>query len=236
MPILFDLDDTLLDDRAGQHVYLAQIFDSHRADLPYESLAAFHAVWRDAVERSFSRYLAGELTIVEQRQVRVREVFGQPSMPQVRVDAFIAEYLAAYEASWRLFPDVLATLDALEGTPLGIITNGHQQQQLKKLRSLGILERFEVVVVSEAVGHSKPQRQIFEYACAKLGCAPRDCAFIGDDWARDIGGASAANMTPIWRNHADRAEQRDGVLAINALAELIERADARDAIAHARRC
>lgn len=235
MPVLFDLDDTLIDDRAGQRVYLAEVFDAYRADLPFESLAGFHAAWRIAVERHFARYLAGELSNVEQRRARVRDVFGRPTMPEAEVDAFVTAYLAAYEASWRLFPDVIQTLDELKGTQLGIITNGTQQQQLQKPRAMGILDRFSVVVISEAVGHSKPQRQIFEHACRQLGCAPRDCAFIGDDWTRDIGGSSAAEMTPIWINHDDDAAQRNGVLAIKSVGGILERSDVRAAIAHARR-
>ena len=234
VPILFDIDDTLLDDRGAQEIYLAQLFDMYGGDLRYESKAAFHAAWRSAIDRHFARYLKGEVTMAQQRRARIRDVFDQPNMADSRADAIVAEFLTAYEAAWRLFPNVLQTLDNLKGTALGVITNGSQEQQVKKLRSTGILDRFSVVVVSESVGHAKPSREIFEHACCQLGCVAEDCVFIGDDWHRDIVGSAAVHMTPIWINHAARTAKLQGVIAINSLAELTERPDVRRAIARAR--
>jgi putative hydrolase of the HAD superfamily len=235
MPILFDLDDTLLDDASTQDIYLGQLLDLYRAELAFESVASFRVAWRAAIERHFARYLSGELSMLEQRRARIRELFAEPEMSDARTDVVVAEFLKKYEAAWRLFPDVVRTLDALAGTPLGVITNGAPEQQLKKLHALGIADRFDVIVVSEAVGYAKPQRQIFEHACEQLGCAPEDCVFVGDDWARDVGGSAAVNMTPIWRNHGERVAAREGVLAVSALSELLERDDVRARIDRVRR-
>ena len=79
MPILFDLDDTLLDDRGAQEIYLAQLFEMYRGALPYASTTAFHAPWRSAIGRHFARYLKGEVTMEQQRRDRVRDVFAQRS-------------------------------------------------------------------------------------------------------------------------------------------------------------
>jgi putative hydrolase of the HAD superfamily len=234
MPILFDLDDTLLDDRGAQDVYLAQLFDAYQTGLPYASQAEFRSAWRSAIDRHFARYLSGEISLAEQRRARIREVFGERRMAESRADAIVAEFLSAYEASWRLFPDVIETLDELNGTRLGIITNGNHEHQIKKLRSTGILDRFSVIVASESVGRAKPSREIFEHACAQLNCRPQDCAFVGDDWSRDIIGSAAVEMTPIWISRDERLVERDGVLAINSLTELTKRADVCFAIARHR--
>jgi putative hydrolase of the HAD superfamily len=223
VPILFDLDDTLLDDYGGQEVYLKALYARHRANLPFDAQAQFNAAWRAAIERHHDRYLAGEISLLEQRRARVREVFGRPEMPDVEVDLFVTEFLVAYEASWRLFDDVLPTLDALGSATLGLITNGSHEQQMKKLERTGIADRFSVVVFSDTVGHAKPAPEIFHHACAQLGCAPGDCVFVGDDWARDIAGARGAGMTPIWlrRRRAGSAGAREDVTTIETLAQLV---------------
>ncbi|MFD2506889.1 HAD family hydrolase [Halalkalibacter alkalisediminis] len=55
----------------------------------------------------------------------------------------IYEYLEAYENSWTVFADVVPCLQRLKalGVEIGIISNGDYNQQVKKLKNLGI-ERF----------------------------------------------------------------------------------------------
>jgi putative hydrolase of the HAD superfamily len=231
VPVLFDLDDTLLDDGAAQRVYIEQLYHAHEQTLPQSSAADFGAAWRAAIARHFARFAAGEISAIEQRRARVRDVFARPDMPEVQVDAFIEIFLSLYASAWCLFADVLPSLDALRRFPLGVITNGIHAQQVDKLRRTGILDRFRVVLVSEAVGHAKPAPQIFAQACAQLGCTPNDCIFVGDDWGNDVEGARAAGMTPIWLNrHGATAPDGAPVVRISTLSELVERADLRAVI------
>lgn len=230
MPILFDLDDTLLDDRGAQEVYLSRLLELYAGELVYDSKTAFHMAWRAAIERHFARYLSGDITLAEQRRARIRDVFCQPTMIDARADEIVAEFLLAYEAAWRLFPDVVQCLDALQEATLGVITNGNEDQQIGKLRATGILDRFSIVVVSESVGHAKPQREIFEHACSRLGCTAHECVFVGDDWARDVEGAAAVGMTPIWLDRLGAGAPRDGVLVINSLGQLTQTPPVRDAV------
>lgn len=232
MPLLFDLDDTLLDDRAAQGVYIEQLYRAHSATLPHASADDFAAAWRSAIARHFARFAAGEISGIEQRRARVRDVFARPDMPEAHVEAFIEDFLALYASAWCLFADVLPALDALRHLPLGVITNGVHAQQVEKLRRTRILDRFRVVLVSEAAGHAKPAPQIFARACAELGCAPQDCVFVGDDWRNDVEGARAAGMTPIWLNrHGATPPSAAPVAEISTLSELVERPDLRAMLA-----
>lgn len=228
MPILFDLDDTLLDTAHARSVYLGHLYANHRAELPCDE-AGFRAAWRRAGDRHFVRYLRRELSFTEFRRTMIREVFTTPDMTAARADEILHAHAAVQEDSWQLYPDVLPTLDALRGIPLGIITNGNPEQQIKKLQRVGILDRFGVVSISEAVGHAKPAPKIFRHACAQLQCEPSECVFIGDDWARDIEGAWASGMQPIWltRSRASSAPQTVAIPSIQSLTELVERSDLR---------
>lgn len=231
MPILFDVDDTLLDDRGAQDEYLRTLYSHHRSILPYADQGTFVAAWRASIQRHFARYLKGELTIVEQRRARIRDVFGDPGMSSRKVDSIVDDFLTAYECAWRLFPDALATLTALGSSALGVITNGDTAQQIKKLQRTGIHEMFSVIVVSDAVGHAKPAPEIFACACARLEARPKDCVFVGDDWEKDVEGALGANLFPVWLSRdGSQPVRRREVPTITTLAALTDRAEIRLAI------
>ena len=220
--IFFDLDDTLLDDTGAQSAYLADLFTGWRHRLPHTDAAGFTAAWRTALDRHFERHLRGELSFVEQRRARIRDVFAAP-LGDDDCDALIRQFLDAYEASWRLFDDVVPALDALAHLPLGVITNGVDQQQRDKLTRTGIADRFAVVVTSDASKVSKPDPRIFHHAAAALGVRPAECVHVGDDWQKDAEGATAAGFRPIWlarRGRLQAARGSGGVTRIESLLDL----------------
>lgn len=228
MAILFDLDDTLLDDRGAQEAYLGDLYSNHRSEIQ-RSEADFRLEWRRAIDRHFPRYVKGEITLSEQRRARVRDAFDRPGLTDASADRIVSEFIAGYEGSWRLFPDVLMALDHLKSIPLGVVTNGNADQQRAKLRRTEILDRFLIVVVSEEVGHAKPAAQIFQHACTGLGVDPRNCVFVGDDWGKDVEGARGAGLRPIWMSRFGGEIDRvtTPIPTIGSLLEIIARDDLR---------
>ena len=59
-------------------------------------------------------------------------------------------------------------------------------------------EYVETVVVGGELPYSKPHPFAFEYVCKQLGCAPEDCAYVGDHPINDVDGSRNAGMTAIW--------------------------------------
>jgi putative hydrolase of the HAD superfamily len=43
----------------------------------------------------------------------------------------------------------------------------------------------------------KPDRRIYERACAELGVEPRECLFVGDGANDELRGARDVGMTPV---------------------------------------
>lgn len=173
--------------------------------------------------------MRGEITLPEQRRSRVRDAFDRSGMTDAAADRIVSEFIAGYEASWRLFPDVLRVLDELKSIPLGIVTNGNADQQRTKLRRTGILDRFAIVVVSEDIGYSKPSPQIFHHACGQLGREPTECIFVGDDWEKDVEGALSGGLRPIWMDRFGARVERitTSLPSIGSLLEIVERDDRR---------
>jgi len=86
----------------------------------------------------------------------------------------------------------------LSALTVGVITNGFDRQQRQKLHSVGIHDRFKVIVTSDALKLSKPDPRIFHHAAASLRLRPEECVHVGDDLERDVQGAAAAGFRPIW--------------------------------------
>lgn len=169
MLILFDIDDTLLDDTHATRLAT----DALHTQLQSEwSLEEFRVRWLDSIGRHFPRFLAGEISFEEQRRARIRDVVAK-ELADAEADDVFATYLIEYERHWRLFADVLPCLDAIREHQLGVVSNGNSYQQRQKLRHLGILDRFTCVVLSEDTGCAKPDARIFLRACELAGANPR---------------------------------------------------------------
>jgi putative hydrolase of the HAD superfamily len=194
MLILFDLDDTLLDDATATR----EAADALRDHLEIvESPLEFRRRWFDSLHHHSTRFTAGEITFQEQRRARIRDA-ARATLSDRDADAIFAIYLTVYEQSWRLFADVRPCLDALVQHRLGVVSNGNARQQRHKLARLGILDRFECVVVSEDCGWAKPDPRIFARACELGRGAPPDVVHVGDRQDIDVLGAVRAGLRAVW--------------------------------------
>jgi putative hydrolase of the HAD superfamily len=83
---------------------------------------------------------------------------------------------------------------------VAIITNGSIQRQKAKIINTNLNSCFDIIIISEEVGFSKPDKRIFELALNKLNVQPEAALFVGDDIEKDIGGCQNANIKGIWFN------------------------------------
>lgn len=83
---------------------------------------------------------------------------------------------------------------------VAIITNGSTQRQKAKIINTNLNSCFDIVIISEEVGFSKPDKRIFELALNKLNVQPEDALFVGDDIEKDIDGCQNADIKGIWFN------------------------------------
>lgn len=128
------------------------------------------------------------------------------SPEDLRLDSLFEVYLREYRARWRLFPDVLATLEDLRscGYRLGLLTNGNAAQQRDKLSNTDIEDKFDAICISEEIGAQKPEQASFGTLAAQLGVSTEECLFIGDNPVQDIAGARGAGMVAV---QIDRSSQ-----------------------------
>jgi len=196
--IFFDLDDTLLNHSLAE-AKAAELFgQKYAARIPGHN-QFFPEKWHEVTERYMERFLRKELTIQEQRRLRIREIF-QWDCSGADADRLFHEYIGFYESNWQLFPDVLECLNRLSAFKLGVITDGGTVRQHKKLATMGIASRFDVILTAEESSYSKPNPAFFAEACHLAQKDPSDCWYIGDNLRKDAIGASDAGLRGIWLN------------------------------------
>ncbi|MFH9009886.1 HAD family hydrolase [Streptomyces sp. NPDC017943] len=220
--VVWDVDDTLFDytsaDRIGMRAHLLAegLLDD------YGTAEQALAQWRDITDRQWARFAAGEAGFEDQRRDRVR-VFLDRELTDEEADAWFRRYLTHYEAAWSLFPDVLPVLDALAATHRhAVLSNSSLHVQDRKLRALGVHDRFESILCAAELGVSKPDAGAFLAACDALALPPHEVAYVGDHPEIDGRGAADAGLLSVWIDRGGRYATIDPPAGPHRIASLAE--------------
>ncbi|MEU6180652.1 HAD family hydrolase [Streptomyces coeruleorubidus] len=196
--VVWDVDDTLFDyttaDRLGMRAHLTAegLLDE------YGTVEEAITRWRQITDAQWARFAAGEASFEGQRRDRVRVFLGQ-DLTDAEADAWFQRYIGHYETAWALFPDVLPVLDALAVSHRhAVLSNSSLHVQDRKLRVLGVHDRFETILCAAELGVSKPEAGAFLAACEFLGLPPHQVAYVGDHPEIDGRGAADAGLLSVW--------------------------------------
>lgn len=130
-------------------------------------------------------------------------------------DALYREF--SFPRAWRLFDDVLPTLESLaaQGVDLGIVSNWDERLR-PLLEELRLDRYFDSIVISCETGFIKPSQVIFEESLRQLGHPTSAVLHVGDALREDFTGAIGAGLQAL---HLRRdAPSRD--LQIRSLSEI----------------
>ncbi|MFI6640997.1 HAD family hydrolase [Streptomyces sp. NPDC050504] len=217
--VLWDIDDTLFDytsaDRAGMREHLKTEGLPDGIDTVEQALVR----WREITEHHWARHSAGEADFQGQRRDRVRDFTGR-LLSDAEADEWFDRHVVHYEAAWKLFADTVPVLDALAADYRhAVLSNSALSVQDRKLRALGVRDRFEAVLCAVDLGVSKPHAAAFHAACDALGLPPERVAYVGDHPDIDTVGAVAAGLKGIWLDRRGRGG-RPELLRITELSQL----------------
>jgi phosphoglycolate phosphatase len=112
-------------------------------------------------------------------------------------DGFFHNYQAAMAVHSTLFPGIVELLAGIEraGLQWGIVTNKPSRFTDPLLPQIG-LAHAACVVSGDTTAHAKPHPLPLLEAASRLGLAPEQCWYVGDD-LRDIQAGKAAAMKTI---------------------------------------
>ena len=219
--ILFDLDDTLFDYSGSERAGAMEFYNHFRDDLNMD-LNTFLDMWKILTQKHIQRWANKEITFEQQRLERIREFFGK-NMSDKDAENIFNIYSSYFKRNWKRFDDYSAVLDLKRDYKLGIITDGPTSHQTDKLKKIGIIRDFSVIVTSEIAGYSKPDKKIFNHALKKLQCKPSDALYIGDNYEKDYLGAKAAGIFSLHLNR--NMLTPDNNHSINTLKQIKDKID-----------
>lgn len=201
--VLFDLDDTLVDQEGASRAALLDWLPELGLDLddPDELVTA----WGTIAEAAYERYQRREITFQDQRRVRVREFLGADAT-DAEADEIFSGYLTRYERGWTAFDDAEPALRRVHdaGLVAAVLTNGDSAHQARKLERVGLAEHLDVVVASDDLPAGKPDPRAYTAACEVLGVVPGDVLMVGNDVEKDFRGPLDAGLGAVLLDRHDQ--------------------------------
>jgi putative hydrolase of the HAD superfamily len=135
-----------------------------------------------------------------------------PAEKRSQLPTVLAEmYRGITRRRLRLYPHVRSVLDALRSRyPLAVVTDGQSAWAPAELNRVGLRGYFDPLIVSGDFGYRKPDARLFLGAADRLGVAPGQILYVGNDMYRDIFGARRAGMkTALFRSEHGAKEHEE---------------------------
>lgn len=123
------------------------------------------------------------------------------------------------------YKDVLPALRGFKGRGyrLGVISNIWPFPVHQIFNVDGLAEYFEELTLSFKEGHIKPDPEIFQAFCRRLGVKPHQVLYVGDSLSADVRGALNAGMKAVLIDRKGEIDEEiPGVLKIRLLTELFD--------------
>ncbi len=103
-----------------------------------------------------------------------------------------------HEPEINCFDGVLEMLSRMsERYRLGILTDGRFSVQRKKIINLGLVEKVDIYLCSDAMGLEKPASMLFQWFESKFGLDGRRLLYVGDNPKKDFIGARTRGWNTI---------------------------------------
>ncbi|MFC0252558.1 YjjG family noncanonical pyrimidine nucleotidase [Massilia consociata] len=195
---LFDLDDTLLDFKASEKLSFARTIGALGLRDGIDSLFLQYQAINVALWRGFE---AGTVSKEFLKVERFRKTFHENGL-DLDPQAASVLYLESLADAVVLVEGAAALCETLAGIgELGIITNGVDQIQRRRIASSGLGPCISFIATSEACGFAKPDSRFFAYSAAMAkACAKEEVVIVGDRLDADILGANRFGIDSCWFN------------------------------------
>ena len=198
--VLFDLDDTLFDHHHGARAALQRVHAAYASFL-VTPFAAFEQAHAEHLETLHLQVLSGALDIDAARVERFRRLLIQAGAQGDEAAAAAALYRESYIAARQAVAGAHELLAALRARArVAVVSNNLLAEQQQKMTQCGLTPLVDALIVSEAVGFTKPDQRIFAVALDRLELRPDEAVMVGDSWPADIVGATQAGIAAVWFN------------------------------------
>ncbi len=201
--VLFDAVGTLFHSRGT----IGEIYGNVAADYGFHSDP-------DAIDQEFLHLVKARGIPIDRAGWKslVGSVFANLG-PFPRFDDFFEEIYEVFrtEQGWHCYRETVPVLETLKQSQyrMGVVSNFDSRLN-GVLDDLRIRPYFEAVVTPDSSGYAKPDTRIFLSATDRLGVAPAEALFVGDDMRQDVQGAARAGLESILVDRQMPDTPRDG--------------------------
>lgn len=209
--VLFDIDDTLCRYRRSGAEVLDAAFERTGHD-PFITLSEYHDRYPDFVDDSDSMADLRERCFAAIAEAKGRD----PEAGHTVAAAYAAE---RDHGNVELLPGVEDAISAVDGLPVGVVTNGAPEMQSQKLEAIGLHDAFDVVVHAGYDAPAKPHPEPFETALSELSASPDRTLHVGNSLQSDIAGARAAGLGSVWVPDSDEPADPEPDYTLSTLSE-----------------
>jgi len=205
--VIFDLDGTLRESRPHfmDSLYTCLLdmglsIDSFRWRMAERWV---HAYWAQSPELIADVAEYGSGRIWSRFLARLMAEVGRPHANDDEVGQFGERMRARFQPVSELTPGALDVLTSLhdQHVVMGVLSN-REKPFTDELDRLGISHFFAFALSAGEIGVWKPRPEIFHVALKRIGVAPDQAVYIGDNYYADILGARNADLDAIlvdWR-------------------------------------
>jgi putative hydrolase of the HAD superfamily len=155
-----------------------------------------------------------------------REVFASWSLTPGALERATAAFFEFFQQRLARYPETSRVLRELQrrGIRVGVLTDvpyGMPRAFVERdLRGAELLSLTDELLTSVEVGWRKPEAAGFRLLAAKLGVAPRELWFVGNE-EKDIAGALVAGAKPVLIDREGRAPEWGQAHTLRDLGELL---------------
>ncbi len=212
--VLFDLDGTLIDTApdlvSSINIALMQL------NLPVYSEEKIRGWIGSGIEGVMKRALTNDIN-------------GQPdpTLLEKALSIFTQDYFDNICVRSRIYPGVIEALDYLESEniKIGCVTNKGGRYTNKLLKTIGLFEKFGVIVSGDTLAVRKPNPEPILHAATYFSISPDFVLMVGDS-ITDINAARAAGVqilcVPYGYNMGRDIHELKPDVVVETLAELTE--------------
>lgn len=202
--ILFDLDDTILDEEGSVVPSWSAACADIAAQVPdLDQVALLETISRerDWYWSDQERHRIGRTNPIEANQGIIHRSLKRlgHDLPALARSAAIGYRRIRFDQT-RPFPGAVETLVGIHqiGLRLGLITNGNGVVQRAKVDRFGLGNLFHNVLIEGEFGCGKPDPRVYRTSMRALGCRPADTWMVGDNYEWEVAVPQRLGLATIW--------------------------------------
>lgn len=205
--ILFDLDNTLIDDNENRKYAMKKILSDRKESITDEKLEKFinldDKYWKDRAEGKIKdpyKFKTLEEKTTWVRAKRFMMYFNCTFEKAVEINNKYINYLKTSIIPINNAKEILEYLYKKQ-YEIYIVTNGPEEPVKNKLNSINAIKYIKSVFTAEEAGFMKPHKEFFDKFFKKIDeCKKEDMIIIGDELEKDVLGGIQNGIDSCWFN------------------------------------